>query len=585
MRHHRLAVAILLVLLMTTLTVSAQVVTEEPGASQVLPAAPTAQALPTVVGEITYVVRPGDTLFRIAVRYKTTVRALAEANNIVNPSLIYAGQTLRIPGVVATPTPTPIPVSPTATLVPQPTQEYIVRPGDTLFRIAVRYKTTIRNLVALNPLIRNPNIIYVGQRLNVPTTSGQIIPTATPGGAALVPTAQQGGGAALVGYGFAYGIEAYMVDQDVSALTAEITSLNMGWVKQVINWRDFEPVQGQIDFATLDTIVDSLNAAGVNILFTVTTSPAWARTSTEESGPPDDFTTYGTFIAALASRYAGRVQAYEIWNEPNLRREWNSTTHPISAASYSQLLSIAYAAVKGGDSSAVVLSAGLAPTGFNDGVNAINDRQYLRDLYTSNLVNISDAVGAHPLGWANPPDSVCCTAPVGVETHYQDPTFFFRNTLEDYRQIMVAANDGSTPIWVTKFGWGSSEDTAAPSQNNIFFSYTSLGEQAIYNPRGFELGAELGFVGPMFLNNLNGCAASMGAESCYYSLIGPNGPRPVFDAIASLNADQPAPDVTEEAVTLPGEIPTQETAIDPAVPTLETMPLPMEITPEVTPDS
>ncbi|MBZ0284246.1 MAG: LysM peptidoglycan-binding domain-containing protein, partial [Anaerolineae bacterium] len=104
MRHQRLAVVVLLVLLMTTLTVSAQVVTEEPGASQVLPAAPTAQVLPPVAGEITYVVRPGDTLFRIAVRYKTTVRILAEANNIVNPALIFAGQTLRIPGVTPTPT-------------------------------------------------------------------------------------------------------------------------------------------------------------------------------------------------------------------------------------------------------------------------------------------------------------------------------------------------------------------------------------------------------------------------------------------------------------------------------------------------
>lgn len=594
MRHQRLAVVVLLVLMMTTLTVSAQVVTEEPAAPLAQPAlaaTATPQVLPPAPSDLTYVVRSGDTLFRIAVRFKTTVRALAEANNIVNPSLIFAGQTLRIPGAAQPPTPPPS--VPTATVVPGATQEYIVRPGDTLYRIAVRFRTTIRNLVSLNPLIRNPNIIYIGQRLNVPaegaavptTASVALLPTTTPGAAAVIPTVSESGGGAVpvVGYGFAYGIEAYLVDQDVTTLTNEISSLNLSWVKQVINWRDFEPVQGQIDFATLDNIVDTLNASGINVLFTVTTSPTWARTSTEESGPPDDFTTYGTFISALASRYVGRVQAYEIWNEPNLRREWNSTTHPISAASYSQLLSIAYAAVKGGDPEAVVISAGLAPTGFNDGVNAISDREYLRALYTAGLANISDAVGAHPLGWANPPDSVCCTAPVGVETHYQDPTFFFRNTLEEYRQIMVTANDGSTPIWVTKFGWGSSEDTAAPSQNNIYFSYTSLGEQAIYDPRGFELGAELGFVGPMFLNNLNGCGASMGAESCYYSLLGPNGPRPVFDAIAQIDAE-PAPEATEEAVTLPGEVPTQETLPLPAdVSTQEAMPLPAEVTPEVTP--
>jgi hypothetical protein len=89
---------------------------------------------------------------------------------------------------------------------------------------------------------------------------------------------------------------------------------------------------------------------------------------------------------------------------------------------------------------------------------------------------------------------------------------------------MTQNSDASTPIWVTKFGWGSSEDSTAPSAMNVFVSYTSLGEQAVYIPRGYTLGASLGFVGPMFLYNLNSCQAQPGnAEACYYSLIGPGG--------------------------------------------------------------
>ncbi len=552
--------------------------------------------------ELQYTVRPGESLFRIAVRFGTTVRALAEANGITNPSLIYAGQKLRIPGVPA--------VSPTAvppTSIPPATASYTVQRGDTLIRIALRYHTTVSALTRLNNL-GSPNLIYVGQVLKVPdsaaaapvpqaTTVTEVQPpAATPTPAqvmqpaqptdvptveipptteptveippnleptAVPPVPQPDGGA--VGYGFDYGIEAFMVDQDVSAITQTIQSLGTSWVKQVIYWRDFEPVEGQIDFATLDNIVDTVHNAGLNLMLTITAAPEWARTSVNENGPSDDFNKYATFVSALASRYASKVQAYQIWNEPNLRREWNSTSQAIGAASYIQLLSTAYTAIKTADPNAIVVSAGLSPTGFNDGVNAVNDRQFLTDLYAVGLASVSDAIGAHPLGWANPPDSLCCEAPVGVATHYQDTSFFFRNTLSDYRNIMIAAGDGSTPIWVTKFGWGTSEDTAAPPETQVFITYTSLGEQAIYVPRAFELGAEMGYIGPMFLSNLNACQTQpQNAEPCYYSLIGPNGARPVFDAVKNLITPPLPMDATVAASEPP---PTQE-----MIPTQEILP-------------
>ncbi len=584
------------------------------------------QPLPTAA-ELVYTVRPGETLFRIAVRFGTTVRTLAEANGIANPSLIFAGQQIRIPGVAAV-TPTSVP----PTSVPQPTTNYTVQRGDTLIRIALRLHTTVSALTRLNNL-SSPNLIYVGQVLKVPDTTAptpvpqpitatevqpsavtptqsqamqpastplpaeptalptievpstleptpipptDVPPTLEPTAVPVVP--QPDGGA--VGYGFDYGIEVFMVDQDVNAITQTIQSLRAGWVKQVIYWRDFEPVEGQIDFATLDSIVDTVHNAGLNQMLTITAAPAWARTSPNENGPSDDFNKYALFVSALASRYAGKVQAYQIWNEPNLRREWNSTTQNIGAASYIQLLAAAYSAIKAADPNAYVISAGLSPTGFNDGVNAVNDRQFLSDLYAVGLANVSDAIGAHPLGWANPPDSLCCEAPVGVTTHYQDPSFFFRNTLSDYRDIMVGAADGSTPIWVTKFGWGTSEDTAAPNENQVFISYTTLGEQAIYVPRAFELGAELGYVGPMFLSNLNACQAQPdNVEPCYYSLIGPAGaPRPAFDAVKNLiTPSLPLePTIAPPDPSLPA--PTPELVL-----TQETLPLEPVATQEATP--
>jgi LysM repeat protein len=622
MRYSRLAIHMLLGLLLTFGMVGTSLARQEPQTTEEAapavnqPAEPTlpppAASIPqttTTTGDTFYTVQPGDNLFRIALRFGKTTAELAQANGITNPGLIYVGQQLRIPGVAAAPTPV---VVATATPVPGATGTYVVQRGDTLFKLAVRFNTTVAELVRLNNIV-NPNIIYSGTTLIVPSAPGATIatdlppaPTATVGldvpttapeaTADLAGAPEQGGGTPTVtGYGYARGIEAFLVDQDVASLTSQAASLGVTWVKQEILWRDFEAVKGEIDFATLDSIVSALRTHNLNILFTISAAPAWARTSTDENGPPDNFADYGVFVGALASRYAGQVQAYEIWNEPNLRREWNSTIYNISAASYIELLRVGYTSIKAADPNAVVISAGLAPTGFNDGVNAINDRLFLNALYVSGLGEISDAVGAHPLGWANPPDSVCCEAPVGVETHYQDSSFYFKDTLLAYRDVMVANNDGSTAIWVTKFGWGTSEDTDPPSETNIFVTYTTLGEQAIYDPRGFEVGAELGFVGPMFLDNLNGCQVQLkGAESCYYSLLGPDGAlRPVFAAVQALNqgatdtvAPEPAPTVeemllppNEETSDLLATVESAEIAFPTELPTLEVPPVE---TPEVT---
>ncbi len=610
MRHRRAVARTILCLFLTTfsvyITLAQDTETTAEATVEVLPATETpivaiqppatATLVPT---ETVYTIRPGENLFRIALRFGLSTRQLAEYNGIVNPAVIYAGQQIRIPGGNA-PAPTPV-VPATATPIPPPTTAYTVARGDTLARIALRFNSTVTQLVTLNNL-RNPNLIYIGQVLNIPAgatilpvtpTSTVAVPlvgdaTATLDGAAIV-TPEPGTIPSTIGYGFGHGIAAFLVDQDVPTLTDEIAALGVTWVKQEILWRDFEPVQGEIDFNTLDNIVNTLSDKNLSILLTVSAAPAWARASTDENGPPDNFADYGTFVGALAARYAGKVQAYEIWNEPNLRREWNSSVHNISAASYIELLRAGYNAIKIADPAAVVVSAGLAPTGYNDGVNAISDRVFLPALYVSGLADVSDAIGAHPLGWANPPDAVCCEAPVGVLTHYQDSSFYFLETLQAYRDIMVQNNDGSTAIWATKFGWGTSEDTDPPSENYVFVSYTTLGEQAIYDARGFELGAELGFVGPMFLDNLNGCQVQLGTvEPCYYSLVGLDGaPRPVF---AAIQAAITAPTITEpieptaeliEAPTLEAptaEIPTLDAPTAEAIvePTTEAAPLPAD---------
>jgi murein DD-endopeptidase MepM/ murein hydrolase activator NlpD len=114
-------------------------------------AAPPAQE-PTTV----YFVQLDDTLSAIASRYETTVQVLAQANGIENPDLIHPGQRLVIPSASPTPEPT------------IQEQVHVVQRGETLYRIARRYGTTVQALVAANNLA-NPNLIFRGQKLIIPS--------------------------------------------------------------------------------------------------------------------------------------------------------------------------------------------------------------------------------------------------------------------------------------------------------------------------------------------------------------------------------------------------------------------------------
>ncbi len=104
-----------------------------------------------------YRVRCGDTLSGIAVRYHTSVTALARLNGLWNPDRIYAGQVLC---VSAAPEPGPCP-GPVAGF------NYVVRCGDTLSGIATRFGWSVSYLAQVNH-IRNPDRIYAGQVLLIP---------------------------------------------------------------------------------------------------------------------------------------------------------------------------------------------------------------------------------------------------------------------------------------------------------------------------------------------------------------------------------------------------------------------------------
>ena len=129
-----------------------------------------------------------------------------------------------------------------------------------------------------------------------------------------------------------------------------------------------------------------------------------------------DVTAFGNSVQALAQNNGAYIEAYEIGNEVNLDASYGWGASPL-AADYTTLLCEAYTRIKQVDPTAIVVSAGLAPTGRvqgnwngHAGHNGLyqDEREYLREMFDGGAAACFDALGYHPYGYSAdfdaPPD-------------------------------------------------------------------------------------------------------------------------------------------------------------------------------------
>jgi hypothetical protein len=361
-------------------------------------------------------------------------------------------------------------------------------------------------------------------------------PTPTPGPQQLLAAAPAPRAAA----GFGYGVQAHMIGEDLNRIFDYINGMGFNWVKQQVEWKLIEPAKGQYAWGILDPIVEMANARGVNLLFSVVKAPKWARPANTDfsvEGPPANPQDFADFMAAMAARYRGRVQAYEIWNEQNLWYEWGN--EPLDPRRYVQLLAAAYRAIKAADPNAIVVSGALTPTGVNDWKIAVDDAVYLEEMYKAGLARYCDAIGAHPSGYNNPPDVSYTnwsdpTATFGAKGHR---SWFFYDTMVTYRNIMVRYGDARKRIWPTEFGWASVEGLGVPPAKGYEYAADNTeAEQAQFLVRAFQLARSWGWVGPMFVWNLNfGPVTGPRDEKAAFGLVRPDwSPRPAYFALRDM---------------------------------------------------
>lgn len=257
-------------------------------------------------------------------------------------------------------------------------------------------------------------------------------------------------------------------------------------IRQVFAWRDIEPAYKATDdplryrWEEGDAMVADVRAKGVNIVARLSLAPDWAlRPGTSYDQPPFDLERYIDYCAAVATRYGGDIVAYQIWNEPNLAREW--AEQPPSPVGYIKLLAGCSTAIRATDPDAIIITAGLAPTGTRN-ASAIPDEEFLWEMFAAGLSEHYDILGLHAPGFLYPPD---------YDPAHPNPNGCIRwrcfRHVEHMRAIQVANGDGHKQVAITEVGW-----TTDPRPDSIYHWFAvSEAVQANYLRKAFQYATKM----------------------------------------------------------------------------------------------
>jgi polysaccharide biosynthesis protein PslG len=351
-------------------------------------------------------------------------------------------------------------------------------------------------------------------------------------------TPQQPGGAApptVSGWGYGFSVQLWYFSRDAMAQTAGLVKqAGFNWLKVQVEWYQVETAPGQFDWSQLDPIVGAGNADGLNVMLSVVDAPPFYRTPTSGLTPGDP-NTFQRFMQTLAARYAGKVQAYEVWNEENLAREMGSGN--VDPSAYLPLLEAGYTGVKAGDPTALALLGAPSPTGATIPGEVIDDLLYLQQLFALNGGEVKgyyDALSAHPSGFSNPPDCTPATPQCSLSGGFNtDPSFFAFTRVQQYRDLMVAQGEGTKKIWFTEFGYCSNP---TPPPGYEYCSSIDATTQASFLVQAFRMARALDYVAGMMQWNLNyQLAVPQSDEKWGFGVIRSDwSARPAYNALAQM---------------------------------------------------
>lgn len=265
--------------------------------------------------------------------------------------------------------------------------------------------------------------------------------------------------------------------------------------------------KGLRDWAEFDEIYESATKYGVELLPVVAFTPAWANPSGDMWEPPSNPGDFTDFLSAALERYP-RIDAWEIWNEPNLGFFW----HPApDVAGFVTLLRAADEARRRVGSPAKLISGGLSSTG-------ADPFAWFDEMARLGAFDLVDGFGIHPYG-RTAPDS--------------PKSFFLR--LPRFHERLARIGKGHVGLWLTEFG---SPNTSATTG---YGPPISEEEQAANVGRAYALAGAWPWVKNLTWYELQeGCEDSADPECRFGLLRADMSPKPAWLALTeSILGDLP----------------------------------------------
>jgi hypothetical protein len=194
-----------------------------------------------------------------------------------------------------------------------------------------------------------------------------------------------------------------------------------------VSWAELEPQRGQWRWDKLDCYLAMAEEHHVELLLTLGLTPTWASARPQEksaywpgnSAPPRDLADWRHYVTEVARRYQGRIAAYEIWNEPDLKQTWTGSVQQMV-----DLAREASQAIHEIDPAAQVVSPSAAGVDVN----------WLAEFLARGGNQYVDVIGYHFYVTPKPPEAML-------------------ELIRQVKQVMAEHGVAAKPLWNTETGW------------------------------------------------------------------------------------------------------------------------------------
>jgi hypothetical protein len=234
----------------------------------------------------------------------------------------------------------------------------------------------------------------------------------------------------------------------------DLKAVHVHTARYLLQWEGIQPTNGtDFRWGPADTAIGRLAHVGIRVVPTVWGNPKWVGKLNDTSRPPidsvKDKAAWQKFVKAVVGRYGPNgyywshgykqdygpsavplpITAYQIWNEPNLKKYFIPYPAP---KEYAQLLQLSSNAIKSVDPKAKIVLGGMPGNG------DVKAWTFLDALYKQvkvpNIAKYFDAAALHP---------------------YADTIPHVQSQVTQVRQVMKKHGDAATPLWISEIAWGS----------------------------------------------------------------------------------------------------------------------------------